>query len=113
MRQVGIGSDNTSPSDPQTNGHVERYSGTVVRPLLCFTAEHQRDCGILPSLLTAAYNTQVHASAAEILFSFVSPRRLQRIGSERLLWLIKVEERTEDASKAAKQYVEDLETRIS
>jgi len=38
----------------------------------------------------------------------VSPRRLQLIGMERKPRLRQAEERTEDASTAAEQYVEDL-----
>jgi len=64
------------------------------------------------ALLTTAYNTQVHASTGEIPFAFVSPRRLQLIGMERMPRLRQAEERTEDASTAAEQYVEDLRALI-
>ena len=59
------------------------------------------------SLLTTAYNTQVHASTGEIPFAVVKPRRLQLTGVERMLRLREAEKRTEDASTAAEQYVED------
>ena len=42
----------------------------------------------------------------------MSPRRLQIIGMERMPRLRKAEERTEDASTAAAQYVEDLRALI-
>jgi len=83
----------------------------MVRQLRCYVAEHQTEWDNHLSLLTTAY-TQVHASTAEIPFAFVSPRRLQRIGMERMPRLTKAEERTEDASTAAEQYVEDLKALI-
>ena len=54
----------------------------------------------------------MHASTGEIPFAFVSPRRLQLIGMERMPRLRQAEERTEDASTAAEQYVEDLKALI-
>jgi len=55
---------------------------------------------------------KVHASTGEIPFAFVSPGRLQLIGMERTPRLRQAEERTEDASTAAKEYVEDLKALI-
>jgi len=60
------------------------------------------------SLLTTAYDTQVHASTGKIPFAFVSPRRLQLIGMERMPRLRQAEESAEDASTAAEEYVADL-----
>jgi len=76
-------------------------------------AEHQRQWDSHLSLHTPAYNTQVHASAGEIPFAFVSPRRLQRMGMERIRRLRQAEERSEDASTAAEQFVEGLKALIS
>ena len=104
---LGIASSYTSPYHPQTNRQVERYNRTLVRQFRCYIAEHQKDWDSHLSLLTTAYNTRVHASTGEILFAFVSPRRLQHIGMERLPRLRQAEERTEDASTAAEQYAED------
>jgi len=109
---LGIASKYTSPYHPQTNGQVERYNRTLVRQLRCYIAEHQKVWDTHQSLLTTAYNTQVHASTGEIPFAFVSPRRLQLIGMERMPRLRQSEERTEDASTAAEQYVEDLRALI-
>ena len=91
---------------------MERYNRTLVRQLRCYIAEHQKEWDSHLSLLTTAYNTQVHASTGQIPFAFVSPRRLQLIGMERMPRLRKAEERSEDASTAAEQYVEDLKALI-
>jgi len=91
---------------------VERYNRTLVRQLRCYIAEHQKEWDSHLSLPTTAYNTQVHASTGEIPFAFVSPRRLQLIGMERMPRLRQAEERTENASTAAEQYVEDLRALI-
>jgi len=64
------------------------------------------------SLLTTEYNTHVRASTGELSFASVSPRRLLLIGMERMPRLQQAEERTEDASTAAEQYVEDLRALI-
>jgi len=56
---------------------VERYDRTLVRQLRCYVAEHQAKWDSHLSLLSTAYNTQVHQSTGEIPFAFVSPRRLQ------------------------------------
>ena len=66
---LGIASNYTSPYHPQTNGQVERYNRTLVRQLRCYIAEHQKKWDSHLSLLTTAYNTQVHASTGEIPFS--------------------------------------------
>jgi len=105
---LGIASNYTSPYHPQTIRQVERYNRTLVRQLRCYVSEHQKEWDSHLSLLTTAYNTQVHASTGEIPFAFVSSRRLQIIGMERMPRLGQAEERTEDASTAAEQYVEDL-----
>jgi len=109
---LGIASNYTSPYRSQTNGQVERYNRTLVRQLRCNIAEHQKEWESHLSLFTTAYNTQVHASTGEIPFAFVSPRRLQLIGMERMPWLRQAEERTEDASTAAEQYIEDFRALI-
>jgi len=62
LGELGIASNYTSPYRPQTNGQVERYNRTLVRQLRCYTAEHQKEWDSHLSLLTTAYNTQVHAS---------------------------------------------------
>jgi len=108
----GIASNDTSPYHPHTNGQVERYNRTLVRQLRCYIAEQQKEWDSHLSLLTTSYNTQVHASTGEIPFAFMSPRRLQTIGMERMPRLRQAEERTEDASTAAEQYVEDLQALI-
>jgi len=109
---LGMASNYTSPYHPQTNGQVERYNRTLVRQLRCYIAEHQTEWDSHLSLLTTGYNTLVHASTGEIPFAFVSPRRLQLIGMEPMPRLRQAEERTEDASSAAEQYVEDLKALI-
>ena len=105
---LGIASNYTSPYHPQTNGQLERYNRTLVRKLRCYIAEHQEEWDSHLSLLTTAYNTQVHASTGDIPFAYVSLRRLQLIGMERIPRLKKAEERTEEASTAAEQYVRTL-----
>jgi len=75
-------------------------------------AEHQADWDSDLSLLTTAYNMQVHYSTGDVPFAFVSPRRLKLIGIERILRLRKAEEPPVDASSAAEQYVEDLKALI-
>jgi len=109
---LGIASNYTSPYDPQTNGQVERYHRTLVRQLRCYIAEHQKEWDRHLFLLTTAYNRQVHASTGEIPFAFVSPRRLQLIGMERMPRRRQAEERTQDAFTAAEQYVDDLRALI-
>ena len=109
---LGIASNYTSPFHPQTNEQVERYNRTLVRKLRCYISEHQKEWDSHLSLLTTAYNAHVHGSTGEIPFAFVSPRRLQLIGIERMPRLRQAEERPEDASTAAKQYVEDLRALI-
>jgi len=81
---LGVASNYTSPYHLQTNGQVERYNRTLERQLRCYTAQHQKEPDSHLSLLTTAYNTQVHASTGEIPFAFVSPRRLQLIGMVRM-----------------------------
>jgi len=83
-----------------------------VRQLRCYIAEHETEWDSHLSLLTTVYYTQVHASTGEIPFAFVSPIRLQLIGMERVPRLTEAEERTEDASTAAEQYVQDLRALI-
>ena len=91
---------------------MERYNRTLVRQLRCYVAEHQKEWDSHLSFLTTAYNTHEHASTGEIPFAFVSTRRLQLIGMERMPRLRQAEERTEDAYTAAEQYVEDLKALI-
>ena len=110
---LGIASNYASPYHPQTNGQVEAYNRTLVRQLRCYVAEHVTEWDSHVSLLTTAYNTQVHASTEEIPFAFVSPTRLQRVGRERMPQLRQAQERTEDASTEAEQYVEDLKCGIN
>jgi len=83
-----------------------------VRQLRCYISEHQKEWDSHLSLLTTAYNTQVHASTGEIPFAFVRPRRLQIIEMKCMPRLRQAEEKTEDASTAAEQHVEDLEALI-
>ena len=109
---LSIASNYTSPYRSQTNGQVERYNRTLVRQLRCYVGEHQTEWDSHLSLLTTAYNTQVHSSTVEIPFAFVSPRRLQLVGMQHMPRLRQAEERTEDASTAAEQYVEDLKALI-
>jgi len=109
---LGIASNYTSPYHPQTDGQVERDNRTLVRQLCCYVAEHQAEWDRYLSLLTTAYNTQVHSSTGQVPFAFVSPTRLQLIGIERMPRLSQAEERPADASSAAEQYVEDLKVLI-
>jgi len=109
---LGVASNYTSPYQPQTNGQVERYNRTLVRQLRCYIAEQQKEWDSHLSLLTTAYSTQVPASTGEIPFAFLSPRRLELIGMEHTPRIRQSEERTEDASTAEKQYVEDLRALI-
>lgn len=81
---LGIVSKYTTPNPPQTNGQVERYNRTVVRQLRVYVAEHPKEWDRYVSLLTTAYNTQVHTSTGQAPLLFVSPRRLQTLGIERL-----------------------------
>ena len=89
---LGIASNYTSSYHSQTNGQVERYNRTLVRQLRCHVAEHQAEWDSHLSLLKTAYNTQVHSSTGETPFAFVSPRRLQLIGIERVPRLVSAEE---------------------
>ena len=109
---LGIAPNYTSPYHPQTIGQVERCNRTLERKLRCYIGEHQKEWDSHLSLLPTAYNTQVHASTAEISFAFVSPRWLQLIAMERMPRLRQAEEKTEDASTAAAQYVEVLKALI-
>jgi len=54
-----------------------------VRQLRCYVAEHQTERDSHLSLLRTAYSTQMHASSGEIPFTFVSPRWLPLIVTER------------------------------
>jgi len=87
---------------------VERYNRTLVRQLRCYVTEHKAEWDSHLSVLTTAYNTQVHSSTGEIPFASVSPRRLQHIGIERMPRLRQADERPVDASSA----VEELKTLI-
>jgi len=109
---LGIASNYTSPYHRQTDGQVERFNRTLVRHLRCYIAEHLKEWDSQLSLLTTAYNTQMHASTGEIPFAFASPRRLHLTGMERMPRLRQAEERTEDASTAAEQCVEDFKALI-
>ena len=109
---VGVVSNYTSLHHPQTNGLVERLNRTLVRQLRCYFAQHQTDCDSHLSLLTTAYHTQVHASTGEIPFTFMSPRRFQLIGMERMPRLKQAEKRTEDAFTAGEQHVKDINALI-
>ena len=92
---------------------MERYNPTLVRQLRCYVAMHQIEWDSHLSFPTTAYITKVHASTGEIPFAFLGPGWLQLIGMERIPRLRQAEERTEDASTAAEQYVEDLKALIS
>jgi len=105
---LGIASNYTSPYHLQTNGQVDGYNRTLARQLHFYVAEHQAEWDSHLSLLTTAYNAQVHSSTGEITSAFVGPRRLQLIGIERMRRLRRAEERPVDASSEAEQYVEDL-----
>jgi len=109
---LGIASRYTSPYHPQTNGQVERYNRTLVRHLRCYIADFQKEWDSHLSLLATAHKTQVHASTGESPFAFVSPRRLPFSGMERMPQLRQAEDKTEDTSTAAEQYVEDLKALI-
>ena len=91
---------------------MERFNRSLLRQLRCYVSgpHTERDRHLV--LLTTACNTPVHASTGEIPFAFVSPGRLQHIGMERMPRLRQAEEKTEDASTAAEQYVEDLKALI-
>jgi len=97
---LGIVSNDNSPYHPQRSGQVERCNRTLVRQLRCYVAEHQNDWDSHLSIFTTAYRTHVNESTGEIPLAFVSPRRLQRIGMERMPRLGQAEKRTEDASTA-------------
>ena len=59
-------SNDTSPYHPENSGHVERYDCGLMRQLQCYVGEHQTDWDSHLSVPTVAYNTQVHASTAEM-----------------------------------------------
>jgi len=109
---LGVAANYTSPYHPETSGQVERYNRILMRQLRCYLAEHHKKWDSHLSLPTTAYNTQVHAITGEIPIAFVSTGRPQLIGMERMPRLTQAEERTEDASTAAEQYVEDLRALI-
>ena len=75
-------------------------------------AEHQAEWDSQLYLLTTAYITQFHSSSGEVPIAIVSPRRLQRIGIERIYRVRQAEERPVDDSSAAEQYAEDLHALI-
>jgi len=75
-------------------------------------AEHQAEWDSHLYLLTTAYITQFHSSSGEVPIAIVSPRRLQRIGIERIYRVRQAEERPVDDSSAAEQYAEDLHALI-
>jgi len=84
---------------------------SFLRPVVGF-ASLLSATAIFLEVSNTAYNTQVRASTGEIPFAFVSPRRLQLIGIERMPRLTQADERAEDASTAAEQFVEDLKALI-
>lgn len=116
---LGIEAKYTTPYHPQTNGQVERYNRTIMRQLRVYTAEHPKEWDRYVSLLTTAYNTQVHSSTGQAPLMFVSPRRLQTMGVERLPKLRPLKEKEdlgegedEDSQTAALRFVEDLKSII-
>jgi len=52
---------------------VELHNRTLVPQLRCYVAEHQAERDSHLSLLTFAYNTQVHSSTVKIFFAFLNP----------------------------------------
>jgi len=93
-------------------GRWNDITGPFRRQLRCYVAEHETEWDSHLFLPTTAYNTQVHASIAEIFFAFLSHKRLHIIGMELMPRLRQDEERSDDDCTAAEQSVEDLRALI-
>lgn len=81
---LGIVANFATPYHPQTNGQVERFNHTIIRQLRHYVSDHVKTWDQYASVLTTAYNSQVHATTGEVPFSFVCPRRLPAIAVEHL-----------------------------
>ena len=64
----------TSTYHPQTNGQVERYNRKILAMLRNYVNEHQNDWDEFASVLTYAYNNDVHRSTGTIPFDLVLSR---------------------------------------
>ena len=107
LGMLGIVTNFTTPYHPQTNGQVERFNRTLVRQLRHYVLEHQDTWDRYLSLLTLAYNTQVHTSTGEIPFSLVCPRRLPTLALERFPH-VEVDKAALHAEDAKIRFVEHL-----
>lgn len=115
MGLLGIVINYATPQHPQTNGQVERYNRTIVRQLRTYVSEYPKEWDRYVSLLTTAYNMQVHTNTGQPPLDFVSARKLTLLGVERLpnvRPLTEAPEREDDldgtATTVAEQYVQDV-----
>ena len=85
LDMLGVKANYATPYHPQTNGQVERFNKTIVRQLRHYVSEHVKTWDQYISILTTAYNSQVHSSTGEVPLAFVTPRRVRSIAVRRPL----------------------------
>lgn len=115
----GIVTKYTTPYDPQTNGQIWRHDRTIMTQPRVYAAE-QPMSGIVMSHSSLRLVVPACTLAMSKPLMFVSPRRLQNIGVERLPELRPLTEKEEleeggelDSHAVAMQYVEDLRDNLS
>lgn len=94
---------------------MEHYNGTVLLELSTYVSEHPKEWNRYVSLLTTAYSMQVHTRTEQPPLAFVSPRRLNLFGMERLPKVRPLTEAPEGeddlddpATTVAEWYVQDV-----
>lgn len=76
---LGIVANYATPYHPPKNEQVERYNNTIVRQVRHYVRDHVKTWDQYISVLTTAYNSQVHESTREALFSVVIPHRMRGV----------------------------------
>lgn len=64
----------TTTYHPQTNGQCERFNSTLLSTVRKHTEDHPKDWDLYTSMMTFAYNTQVHESTGVSPFELVLSR---------------------------------------